>query len=296
MSIQMHLDIQKVSKVPSIAYFTKEYLSTQSYDNPIVIENDEFFLPLNGDSKHAISIPRSPFGSFYSHSSNHQLFNEFNEQMIKQLSMLNYTELTIIHPPSIYAPFVSATELMESGYSKLYSDINQHILLTDDWSDNIHAMQKRKLQSLHDEGFEFKVMEPSDFKVAHQFLTVCRQAQGLQINISWEHLEKLVTLLPYSYDCFGVFREGKISALCIAVRVSEEIAYYYLPATSPMFRSHSPMVLLISGMVEFYRNLQFKYLDLGVSSANGKVQETLRIFKERMGAEEAEKPTFKRSI
>ncbi|MEM9897232.1 MAG: GNAT family N-acetyltransferase, partial [Bacteroidota bacterium] len=84
----------------------------------------------------------------------------------------------------------------------------------------------------------------------------------------------------------------KISAACISVRVTSKIAYYFLPGTSPLFRSHSPMVLLIAGMVAYYKEQNLQFLDLGVSSIQGKPQETLRLFKQRMGAQECLKSTF----
>ncbi|MEM7298951.1 MAG: GNAT family N-acetyltransferase, partial [Bacteroidota bacterium] len=121
-------------------------------------------------------------------------------------------------------------------------------------------------------------------------------AQGLQINISWSLLNTLAKKMPTTYECFGVFRGDKISAICIAVNFTNEVAYYYLPGTSPMFRNQSPMVLLIAGMVDYYRKKGFRYLDLGLSSVQGQAQETLRLFKERMGAEETDKPTFIKSI
>ncbi|MEQ9007290.1 MAG: GNAT family N-acetyltransferase, partial [Ekhidna sp.] len=187
-------------------------------------------------------------------------------------------------------------DLLKSGFSLSFRDVNQQIELTSDWEDRIHKMQQRKLQSLKADGFQFRKMKENELETAYKFLTVCRQAQGLQINISLEQLQTQNENLPSKLECFCVFRDEKISALCIAVNVTSDIAYYYLPATSPMFRNQSPMVLLIAGMVDYYREKDFKYLDLGVSSIQGKPQETLMKFKERMGAEVSDKLTLELSL
>ena len=273
-----------------ITYFQKDYLSTQTYNNYLAYKDSSFFFPLDIQDKKAISIPKSPFGSIL--KSNDGNLSEFLQEIKKNLSSSGIETLLINHPISIYDTFVEKEVLKNEGFNTSYEDLSQVIEINDDWEASIHSMQKRKLKSLIEEGFYLRKMEPSEWKTAHKFLTVCRQAQGLQINIEWEKLERLVTTMPKSYDCFGVFREDKISAICISVNVDESIAYYYLPATSPLFRTHSPMVLLIAGMVDYYRKKKFKYIDLGVSSILGKPQETLMLFKERMGAKTYLKPTL----
>lgn len=296
MSFSINQSIEGVPAETNLVYFEPEYLQTQSYTNFTSFSDDDFFIALDITPEKAISIPRSPFGSFFRRNNKTKSISEFAGRVFSDLKKSGVNQVEIHHPSSIYESFPAADEIKNAGLNLLYSDINQHIELNDRWEDSIHKMQQRKLSSLLNEGFEFRKMERNEMETAHKFLTVCRQAQDLQINISWEHLKSLIEKLPENYECFGVFREGKISALCITVNATADVAYYYLPATSPMFRNQSPMVLLIAGMVDYYRTKNFKFLDLGVSSIMGKSQEALRIFKERMGAMETEKPTFSISL
>ena len=295
MSLTIHNEVASIPTDISLAYFQKGYFQTQTYNQFIGYSNDDFFIPFDITSEMAISIPRSPFGSVIRRNAELKDLQPFIADVFSQLESNGVRKIEIHHPSGIYKEFVESTNLEKTGFETAYTDINQHIEISADWESSIHQMQKRKLNSLRTDGFQFREMKKEEFETAHKFLTVCRQAQGLQINISWDHLKNLTEQLPHSYRCFGVFRDDKISALCITVEVSEDIAYYYLPATSPMFRDKSPMVLLIAGMVDFFHKKGFKYLDLGVSSLYGKSQEPLRIFKERMGAVETQKPTFLRS-
>lgn len=210
--------------------------------------------------------------------------HDFLGSVSEHLRSQNVTTVHLRHPTQIYDQFVDTSWLESAGLTKDFEDVSQHICLDDNWESSIHTMQRRKLISLEQEGFEFGLMTNEQLEVAHKFLQVCRAAQDLELNISYELLAKLAE--SNRYQIFCVKREEKISALCIAVEPTENIAYYYLPATSPMFRSQSPMVLLIAGMVAHYRSKGFKYLDLGASSYKGKPQETLRLFKNRMGASE----------
>lgn len=298
MDIQIHHTTETLPEAHPVLYMRKAYLKAQEHNHLLVVENENFYLPLRIEKDRAISMEKSPFGSFFStkpHFDSNN-FDHFHNQLLDQLARMGVRVLEIRHPSNLYSSFVSKELLLSRGYQSPFADINQHIPLDQGWESRIHKMQQRKLAALIEEGFEFRQLPKSELKVAYQFLSVCRQTQGLALNISWDVLNALSESMPDAYQCFAVFREGRISSLCITVNVTKDIAYYYLPATSPMFRTHSPMVLLIAGMVDYFRSKGFVALDLGISSIQGKPQETLRIFKERMGAVQNEKPTLIKSI
>ncbi|MEM9338181.1 MAG: GNAT family N-acetyltransferase [Bacteroidota bacterium] len=237
-------------------------------------------------------MPRSPFGSFllWNEKVDKQKIIEDFETVKSDLQSKGIVKLMLNHPAPIYPGF-DDTWLKEAGFKKTYHEINQHIELNDFSTSTLHKMQQRKLDSLIKKGFQFRMLPDEELATIHQFIEVCRKTQGLEINISLELLEKLFQATQ-AYDLFGVYRNGKISAACIAVRVSNEVAYYYLPATSPLFRSQSPMVLLMKGMIDHYSDNGFRQFDLGISSIKGNPQETLRIFKNRMGAVETPKTSW----
>ena len=273
-----------------VAYYKKGYLVSQDHPSFRAYSGESMFIAFNIDNKNAISIPRSPFGSFFVEKNNENNLKEFWDFILNDLRQEGVKRVEIRNPASIYNSFPSQIDFEALGFQLLYQDLNQHIDLSSETE--IHQMQERKLKALKNEGFHFRKMNEDEFETAHKFLTVCRQAQGLQINISLEQLNTLAQNLPNTYDCFGVFREEKISALCFTVNVSEDIVYYYLPGTSPMFRNQSPMVMLLTGMIDYFKGKGYSYLDLGVSSFEGKVQETLKVFKERMGGVNSDKITY----
>jgi len=142
--------------------------------------------------------------------------------MIQKLKERDIQKVEINHPASIYESFIPASHL--KGYNTVYQDINQHLTLDENWESSIHHMQIRKLKSLREEGFEFRNIPLSELDTAYQFLRVCRQTQGIEINITWDLLSSLVKKMPTNYECFGVFRDDKISALCISVNVTDKVA------------------------------------------------------------------------
>lgn len=279
-----------------LIFINSAYLEAQNHLKFRQFENDFFLFQCTIENETAISISRSLFGSIVlkPDAIGHDI-THFMQKVESELQNDGVRELTIKCPPSIYSDFINHHTLIQNGYNLNYSEINQHIPLTPDWASDIHQMQKRKIKALNAEGFVFKKLLETDLETVHQFITVCRQYQGLEINISLGLLQQLASTTK-KYDLFAVEREGKLSAVCICVRVTNDIAYYYLPATSPLFKSHSPMVLLIKGMVDYYQSEGFSMLDLGISSVEGKPQESLRTFKERMGGIETEKPVLSKSL
>ena len=277
-----------------LLYFKSGYFNSQQHETLICYENNKFFFPLSNDGQTAISIPRSPFGSFFKKEEcTLNEFESFFSNLKDDLHKRQIETLKVTHPSMIYDSFIEEEWFHKVGFQENYSDFNQHIDLKNEL--NLHKMQERKLETLNREGFTFQKLPTEQLKTAHQFVKVCRMAQGLEINIPFETLNQLFQETK-SYDIFAVIRDEKISALCISARVTDKVAYYYLSATSPMFRNQSPMVLLIKGMVDYYRDEGFETLDLGVSSVMGKPQETLILFKERMGGMETTKKTFQLSL
>ena len=193
MSFQIHRSINEIPAELSVAYYQKGYFNTQSYTQFISFSADDLFIAFDMVDGMAISIPRSPFGSFVYRKGEVDLSSFFNE-MLLVLKEEGARSIHIHHPSEIYSDFISSSDLLALGFHESYVDINQHVALDQDIQ--LHTMQKRKLEGLQRDGFEFRKMESEEYETAHKFLTVCRESQGLQINISSNHLSKLKDQLP----------------------------------------------------------------------------------------------------
>lgn len=279
-----------------LLFFSNDYLGVHRHSAFRHFENDYSIFQCVLEGEVANSLPKSLFGSFYKKKScDEEACNAFISNVIKQLKEDGSIELFVKHPSPIYKNFYSPDLLDAHGFKILFKEINQHIELSNQWEQSIHKMQKRKLNSLEKGGFAFEIIPMRQLSMVHKFISACRQVHGLEINITLDDLEELARRTG-KYDLFGVTREGKLSAACVSVRVNNEVAYYYLPATSPTFKNYSPMVMLVKGMVAYYHQKNFKYLDLGISSQEGRPQESLRTFKNRMGAKETYKPVYVKSL
>jgi len=233
-----------------------------------------------------VSISRAPFGSFV-------IARELDSNIIEHwLNEVITPKMIVKHPSFIYPNY--ASETLGKKASSVVMDLNHHIDLTDYSLRNLHNMQMRRIRKCKNAGYQFQsVTGDAAIAETHEFLTKCRKEQGLQINISASKLLRSFNALPSNYHAFQVrTRSGELIAATIALKVTNEIIYNYLPGSLKSFNKYSPMSFLLFRMALSYQEKSFRLLDLGVSSVDGKEQESLAIFKQRMGAKRSDKPIY----
>lgn len=234
-----------------------------------------------------LSLPYAPWGSFVSdRSATQKDFKELVNQIHSFAKDQHIKSLLIKHPPSFYGHSVPLS-WMKHASQDVQTEINQHIDLTQPV--NYHEMERRKLRKASS---YLHLREIKNASASYDLLSKWRREGNIPLNIESNHLEALMTNLPQYYTCWGAFHDEKPMAVCVCVKVTDDTMYYFLPATSPKHRQHSPMVFLIDQLIKKYTEEGFRYFDLGQSSVDSIKQEGLFQFKVRMGAQSTEKPVF----
>ena len=238
-----------------------------------------------------VSQPNAPFGSFIVTSTiNTEQIEDFVLSVVKQIGPFEIKGI-----PALYGMPDVTSALSQVDNIEIENNVNHHINLEEFTEEKLHNMELRRIKKCIAAGFQIrKVHDPNRLEDVFVFISDCRKEQDLEINISKQAFMKNFKLMPNNYDCFIVVHENKIIASSILVKVSNTVIYNYLPASARRMNQYSPMVYLIKYLVEYYQELGFKYFDWGVTSIQGKLQESLATFKEHMGAERSLKPIFKR--
>ncbi len=266
-------------------YFQKDYLNVHN-DNNIVVYNDgSFMIPFALNDKTAYSFKQSPFGSFIkSGDIDYDTFQKFEKEVVQELIQKGVQKVIIRHPPNYYNNFISDDWLIQAGYQATTKDINQYINLSESVENQLHKMEKRKLLHASRDELLFTNEKVSALEEVHSFITMCRKAAGLVINIDAKKLKSLVQSFPSQYKFYTIRKKQEILAACIVAIPTPNIFYYYLPATNPKYKSMSPMVSLLVFLIDLFQSKGGSIFDLGLSSINGVRQEGLYTFKKRMGA------------
>lgn len=275
-------------------FYEKDYLKIQQHQDLKVIENEDLRIIFSLDKDGAYSLPRGLFGSFAcKRSTSFDQLHEFWLEVKDELRNEGTSKVLITHPPEIYDHFVPLKWLQEVGFEIQCTEINHHIDLR---SYHLHDMERRKLQKLTDMDFKVeKSRSLEDLQRIYPFIADCRNEKGLSVNISLEKLAYLFRAFPKQYFIFMGYLENTLVSALIAVEISEQVVYYYLPATVAAYKKHSPMVGLMETAIQYFMPY-YDYLDLGVSSEEGIPQEGLVAFKERMGGIRSNKVMLKATI
>ncbi|MEQ8712434.1 MAG: GNAT family N-acetyltransferase [Cyclobacteriaceae bacterium] len=232
------------------------------------------------------SLPGAPFGGIEATSQYNSL--DFLIYIKSQFRSDEVIELRA--SPAIYADHHQA--IIDAGFNISGEEVNHHVALSSDIQ--LHTMEKRRLKKAEAAGCAFKKW-PLDGEGAtklHDFISECRKAQSLTINIGEQDFKRTIDALLSAYQAYVVELENQIIAATVVVKVTSAIAYNYLPASDKAYHHLSPMVLLMNGLYAELRNQGFKTLDWGVTSIDGKEQKSLARFKEAMGAVRGRKLTY----
>lgn len=273
--------------IPKCYLFDPQYAKIQQLNGYELFASDFGFFPIAIASEVSVSLPNSPFGGFLVDNVNKQELFLWLDQIILDLKTKT-NKLIIRQPTSIY-PTISTDWLTAYGFEKEVSDISHYINLTSFKLIELHSMQRRKLKSSR---FEMNLLSPNQLPEVYEFIKQCRMNQGLAINVSLHSLTDQLETFPDHYLIFTATSNNIIAAACIITIPTDQIAYYYLPATNPVYKKESPMVALMAYIYEYLKTLNFHYLDLGISSINGQPQSSLITFKERMGGIPLSKTTY----
>lgn len=281
----MEHDRQKIHKLSfdprnPVLYFQPDYLNAQQYPHLKVIVSAHFFTCFSIAGGTAKSLPKSPFGGIYT-SGNEPEFLKFYRSLENELKQLGVEKIIFNQPPAYYPNFVPTEWLLSQGYDRAISETNQFITISGELHSKMHKMEKRKLKKRSNFSFNKTDLVPD----IHHFIAECRKQKGLEINITAAKLAELTEQFPDRYQIFEARKDGQLAAAVVMTVPVDNIAYYYLPATNPAFKRLSPMVSLMDYIYHYYQTKKMDYLDLGISSVNGKLQESLFRFKARMGAD-----------
>lgn len=263
---------------PNCYLFEHQYAILQQIEGYELFQSDFGKFPLSIGLKKSKSLPKSPFGGPLIQNGNKSDLFQWLDQIISQVrSKTGQIEITL--PISIY-PTMEVDWMLEYGFKKKFSDTSHYVDLIGFSESQLHNMELRKLRS---SSFDMELLQLSKVEMIHSFIAQCRQSQDLEINTSLESLIAQITAFPESYLFYVAKSKGQLAAVCIITLPVDNIAYYFLPATHPEFKSDSPMVSLMVYMYHHLKEKGIKYLDLGISSIEGAPQESLILFKEHMG-------------
>jgi len=189
-------------------------------------------------------------------------------------------------PPQYFLPeiFLSQNELLASSHFREITDLNQHIDVEVWETEHMSKGNQKKIRQCVSAGMTLKNASVDDLSKCYEVLALNREAIGAQVSMNLKEIQDAVINLPSIYQVKYVELGEKVAAMCLTVDIESRIRYVLYWADNLSLRNYSPVALLCKKLVEEARQEGFHFLDLGISSNNGLVNEGLHRFKQNLGA------------
>lgn len=237
----------------------------------------------------ALSPAKAPFGGFsLADSLKSEEITFFIFEVIRKIKKYKVSIISLKLAPQNYGihQSVLAQNLIYAGFSSVKSFEYQAIKVdASPFQSKISDMESRKLKKCMNEGFEFRVLSQNALHSVFQFVKAHRDEKGYDFSMDWESLKMANLALPNTYLPMAVFDGPKMIAATIAIRAIDNVLYNFSPAHDWDYHQFSPVVMLTQGLYHFCQTNGFTHLDLGTSYLDDAINEGLKSFKSRLGAE-----------
>ena len=187
--------------------------------------------------------------------------------------------------------------LRSQGYEVIQNETNQHLEIHQGGFLGGLAKDKiKKLRLAKAQGFEFRSLELGYLKDVFELIVDSRQSKGYPVTMSFQSLYEVMAALPDRYRLYGIFDGELLIAGAVNIRVNDDVSYNFYHGDRLSYRHYSPLTMLVEGVYEKCIKENLKYLDLGISSELGRVNQGLYTFKQRLGCHESRKMVFSKFL
>ena len=275
---------------PEVLYNSQSYLSNYQYDNLFrfsLIEGADYLVYI--------------YFCLYDNQAQNARFSgvggfEGAEVNIENVSLLlsslsdwgkanGITAFTIKMAPEFYLKDIIGFKDIGS-LELLYSEYNQHIEISSEpYISLLKRNERKRLRKCQRAGYQFKKLTVESLQQAYEVVKTNRELKGYPVTVTYDQLLLMFQNFPDQYLLFGVFDEARLIAVAVSIRVSENVLYNFYHGDDFEYRRDSPVVMVINGVYEYCQENNIQYLDLGISSVQGVLNEGLYQFKENCGAQ-----------
>ena len=245
----------------------------------------------------AYSPWKAPYGSVECRRDiGHEAMCIFVDKILEWVKKNGISDLKIVHYPDFYNQTISEIIrdcYVERGIELKVSDRNQHLRVsTAIFLSVISSDERRRLNNCLKMGFTGEMANFSRLREAYDLLVRARRRKGYPEAMPFDELERMFLLHPDHYLLFTTMDDDKIIALTISIRINTDIVYNFYHADHEDYLNLSPTVMSINFVYGYCQENSIPFIDLGVSSLDGEINEGLYRFKRELGADDNHKKRY----
>jgi hypothetical protein len=191
------------------------------------------------------------------------------------------------------------SEILQKVLSKLnfqvkFTEQNYEIPITDKsfYETVLGSSAKQLLRTHAKKGYFFNQEYNLNFEFIHVFIARSRERKNRPMTMTCEQLTEHFKKNPKNFQLFSVTHSNMIVAVGVTIRINENILYTFYLADNEKYLKDSPTTFLLSGIYQYCQQQKIKFLDLGIATEKGVLNEGLARFKQSLGAKISKKKTY----
>jgi hypothetical protein len=259
-----------------------------------VNSNYQVTVELNEKAKE-IRIPGSiTFGGFWPQK---KFFGDFSEIFLNFMDTnQEYNLKEIKLPPGYFHPDVFDPQLryfLDTYPNNYIIETNNHVELSNWRFNKLSHGNRKKIKQFTNQGGQVRKAELSEYGLCIDILIQNRKNIGINLSLSKNTIFDLLIELPEFYTFYLAEIDSRICSVALLVSVDKFVNYVLYWGENLEFRHLSPVTALFEELVKISITSDKLYLDLGISSLNGEINEGLYRYKKNLGSEDSKKYIFK---
>ena len=206
-----------------------------------------------------------------------------------------FNEVKVILPPQVFFPKVFASQikaLMTFDVTRIIVDTNYHVDVQNWSKKNLSKGNRKKIRQFYELGGIVSYSNVDNIKQCYEVLVENRKRRGVALTMHYADFESSLLLCGEDFKLIQAFLENQIVAACYLVKILPDYWYVLFWGELVNFRSLSPVASMFQFLIEEAQRNRVKFLDLGISSVEGVLDEGLARFKSNLGAMSSQKITL----
>jgi hypothetical protein len=270
-------------------------LSVQEINlNGNVNNNARVILQLNKEAKE-IRIPGSiTFGGFWPENNFKDDFSEIFSNFMVMNQRFKLKEIKL--PPGYFYPEIFDPQLnffLDEYPNNFIFETNNHIDLLNWNFSKLSYGNRKKIKQFTNQDGQVRKAELSEYALCIDILIQSRKNIGTNLSLSKSTILDLMTNLPDFYAFYLAEIDSRICSVALLVSLDKFVNYVLYWGDDLEYRHLSPVTSLFKELVKISISSNKLFLDLGISSLNGEINEGLYRYKKNLGSEDSKKYIFK---
>jgi hypothetical protein len=207
----------------------------------------------------------------------------------------NQKEAKIVLPPEVFFPdfFKPQLEaLLHFGTKESIVDFNYHVEI-ENWSrKQLSKGNRKKIRQFRENGGNVSFAGLDSIKECYEVLVENRRRRGVYLTMKYHDFENSLLLYGDDFMLIHASFDTEIVATSYVVKILPDYWYVLFWGELPSFRSFSPVASIFDFLISEATKNHVKFLDLGISSDQGVLDEGLATFKSNLGAVVTERMTL----